>query len=152
MRTIARAIFVPVGVASAAPAFAADLPTTKPAPAPIPEPVLPATSHFEATINGWAPSLSTSMGIRNLPSLPVYANIFQLLPHLEGLVPVSAVAYNDNFIVGLSLFWVRLGLLKGGEGVFSANAGLTLNQTFATAYGEIPIGACTEPSARAIST
>jgi hypothetical protein len=53
---------------------------------------------------------------------------------------VSAVAYNDNFIVGLSLFWVRLGLIKGGEGSFAGvNAGITLNQTFATAYGGVRI-------------
>jgi hypothetical protein len=81
MRVIARAIFVAVGFASAAPAFAADLPTKKPAPAPVPLPALPSTWHFEATIDGWAPSLSASLGVRNLPAVPVYANIFQLLPH-----------------------------------------------------------------------
>jgi len=137
MKFVARAIFVAVGVASAAPAFAADL-AQPPAPAPIPMPAL-SDWHFEATLDGWAPNLSASLGVRNLPAVPVYANIFKLLPHLEGLVPVSAVAYNDNFIVGLSLFWVRLGLLKGGEGAFSANAGVTLNQTFATAYGGVRI-------------
>src|SRR5271165_6238398 len=63
MRTIARAIFVAVGVASEAPAFAADLPTKKPAPAPIPEPVLPSNWHFELTAYGWATSLVGEAGV-----------------------------------------------------------------------------------------
>ena len=88
---------------------------------------------------GWASSLSASLGVRNLPGLPVYANIFQLLPHIEGIVPVSVVAYNDNFIVGADLFWVRLGLIKGGPGPFGVNAGLTHNETLATAYGGVRI-------------
>jgi len=124
---------------SAAPGFAADLPTEKPAPEPVPLPALPSTWHFEATIDGWAPSLSASLGVRNLPALPVYANIFQLLPHIEGIVPVSVIAYNDNFIVGADLFWVRLGLVKGGPGPFGVNAGLTINETLATAYGGVRI-------------
>ena len=95
--------------------------------------------HFEATIDGWAPSLNVSLGVRNLPSFPAYANIFQLLPHLEGYLPVSFVAYNDNFIVGADLLWVRLGLLKGGPGPFSVNAGVTINETVATAYGGVRI-------------
>ncbi len=143
MRGGAKAVLVVVGVLSGASAFAADLPTTKEAPAPIPEPVLPSTWHFEATLVGWAPSLTANVGIRNLPVLPVYANIFKLLPHLEGFVPVSVVAYNDNFIVGLSLFWVRLGLngeFTREEGAFGGvNAGLKLNETFATAYGGVRI-------------
>ena len=118
MRSGAKAILVAVGALTALPVFAADLPTEKPAPALIPEPVLPSTWHFEATLDGWAPSLNLSMGVRNLPAIPVYASIFQLLPHLEGYVPVSFVAYNDTFIVGADLVWVRLGLLKGGEGIF----------------------------------
>ncbi len=76
-------------------------------------------------------------GIRSLPVLPVSANIFQILPHLEGYLPASAVAYNDNFIVGLSVFWVRLGLLKSGDGELGASAGLTINETAAAAYGGV---------------
>ena len=138
MRKYWGVLFLAVGFCSA-PAGAADLPTEKPAPAPIPEPALPSTWHFEATLDGWAPSLSASLGVRNLPSLPVYANIFQILPHIEGIVPVSFVAYNDNFIVGADLLWVRLGLLKGGPGPFGVNAGVTLNETIATAYGGVRI-------------
>ena len=32
-----------------------------------------------------------------------------------------------------------MGLLKGSEGVFGVNAGLTLNETLATAYGGVRI-------------
>jgi len=143
MRGVVKAILVAGGLLSAASAFAADLPTKKEAPAPIPEPALPSTWHFEAAIDGWAPSLNASMGVRNLPTLPVYADIFKLLPHLEGIVPVSVVAYSDNFIVGADLFWVRLGVngtFAPGEGAFGGvNAGLTLNETLATAYGGVRI-------------
>ena len=139
MRGISRAIAIALGALVSLPALAADLPTKKPAPEPVPLPALPSTWHFEATIDGWAPSLSASLGVRNLPALPVYANIFQLLPHLEGYIPVSLVAYNDNFIVGADLLWVRLGLVKGGPGPFGVNAGLTINETAATAYGGLRI-------------
>jgi hypothetical protein len=131
---VAKAILVATGMLSAAAAKAADL-----APPPIPEPTLPSTWHFEASIDGWAPSLYASLGVRSLPSLPVYANIFQILPHLEGYIPLSLVAYNDNFIVGADLLWVRLGLIKGGPGPFGANAGVTINETAATAYGGVRI-------------
>ncbi len=141
MRGVAKAVLVWVGMLLAAPVLAADLPTKKPAPAPIPEPVLPSTWHFEATLDGWAPSLNLSMGVRNLPALPVSANIFQILPHLEGYIPVSVVAYSDNFIVGADLFWVRLGVNGTfGPGVLGGvNAGLTVNETLATAYGGVRI-------------
>jgi len=136
MRKYWGVLFLAVGLC-ASPAVAADL-AQPPAPAPIPMPAL-SDWHFEATLDGWAPSLNVSLGVRNLPALPVYANIFQILPHLEGFVPVSFVAYNDNFIVGADLLWVRLGLLKGGPGPFGVNAGLTINETAATAFGGVRI-------------
>src|SRR5271165_228861 len=136
MRKYWGVLFLAVGLC-ASPAFAADL-AQPPAPAPIPMPAL-SDWHYEATIDGWAPSLSASMGIRNLPALSVYANVFKLLPLIEGIVPVSFVAYNDNFIVGADLFWVRLGVLKGGPGPFGVNAGLTINETAATAFGGVRI-------------
>jgi len=139
MRGVARAVLVAAALLAAVPAIAVDLPTKKPAPEPVPLPTLPSTWHFEATIEGWAPSLYASLGVRSLPSLPVYANIFQILPHLEGYIPLSLVAYNDNFIVGADLLWVRLGLIKGGPGPFGANAGVTINETAATAYGGVRI-------------
>src|SRR5271169_1676356 len=121
MREWARTIVVALGALATVPGLAADLAPASP-PAPMPMPAL-SDWHFEATIDGWAPSLNVSLGVRNLPALPVYANIFQILPHLEGYIPVSLVAYNDNFIVGADLLWVRLGVLKGGPGPFGVNAG-----------------------------
>ena len=139
MRGLAKAFWLAAAMLAAAPAIAADLPTKKPAPAPIPEPVLPSTWRFEASPLRLGDELYASLGVRSLPSLPVYANIFQLLPHLQGYIPLSLVAYNDNFIVGADLFWVRLGLIKGGPGPFGANAGVTINETAATAYGGVRI-------------
>ena len=98
MKGLVKAVLATVMTLAARAALAADLPTEKPAPGPVPLPALPSSWHFEATIDGWAPSLNASLGVRNVPALPVYANIFQLLPHLEGYIPVSFVAYNDNFI------------------------------------------------------
>jgi hypothetical protein len=121
----------------AAPVAAADL-APPPAPPPMPIPVL-SDWHFEATIDGWAPSLSASLGVRNLPAVPVYANIFKILPLLEGYVPVSLVASNDSLIVGADLLWVRLGVVKAGDGPLGVNAGITLNETIATAYGGVRI-------------
>jgi len=135
MRDLTKAVWAAAGMLAAAPAFAADL--AQP-PAPIPMPAL-SDWHYEVSLDGWAPSLNVSMGIRSLPSVPVSANIFQILPHLEGYVPASFEAYNDNFIVAASLFWVRLGLLKSGDRDFGANAGLTINETSATAYGGVRI-------------
>jgi hypothetical protein len=133
MSSLAKAFWLAAALLAAVPAIAADL-----APAPMPMPAL-SDWHFEASLDGWAPSLNVGMGIRALPVLPVEANIFQILPLLRGFVPVSVTAYNDNFIVGASLFWVRLGVVKGGPGPFGANAGVTVNETSAAAYGGVRI-------------
>ena len=127
----------------ATPALAADLPTEKPPPEPVVIPALPSTWHYEAALLGYAANLEANVGVRNLPTVPVSADIFQILEHLEGIIPVSAVAYSDNFIVGANLFWLRVGV--GGNfgpaaGAFTgANAGVVLNETFATAYGGVRI-------------
>jgi hypothetical protein len=145
MRGLSKTVLVAVGLLSAAPTIAADLsnpdlPTKK----EIVAPTLPSTWHFEATLDGFAPNMNVNSGIRNFPTLPVYANFFKLLEHLDGIIPVSAVAYNDNFMVGVSLFWVRLGRLNGnfkpGDGSLGGvNADLTINETFATAYAGVRI-------------
>jgi hypothetical protein len=142
MTGLSRVVLVGVGILSAAPTIAADL-APPPAPTPIPTPAL-SDWHFEATLDGWAPNMSVNSGLRTFPTLPVYANFFKLLEHLEGIIPVSAVAYNDNFMVGVSLFWVRLGRLDGnfapGDGSLGGvNASLTVNETIATAYGGVRI-------------
>jgi hypothetical protein len=117
-----------------------DLPTKK----ELVPPELPSTWHFEATLDGWSPNMIVDSGIRTFPPFPVSANFFQLLQHLEGILPVSALAYNDNFIVGASVFWVRLGHLNGnfapGDGSLGGiNAGLTVNQTIANFFGGVRI-------------
>ena len=141
VRGLGKKILAAVGVLTAVPAFAADL-APPPAPAPIPTPAL-SDWHFEAAIDGFAANLNASVGVRNLPALPVFANTFQVLKHLEGIVPVSVVAYNENFIFSASVFWVRVGVngtFGPLEGAFSGvNAGLTLNETLATAYGGVRI-------------
>ena len=127
----------------AAPAVAADLPTTKPPPEPVMVPALPSTWHFEATLLGYAANLSANVGVRNLPTSSAYANVFQILKHLEGILPVSVVAYNDNFIVGANLFWLRVGVDSNfgpANGAFTgANANVKFNETFATGYGGVRI-------------
>ena len=144
MRDLSKTVLVAVGLLWAAPTIAADLsnpdlPTKK----EIVAPTLPSTWHFEATLDGFAPNMNVNSGIRNFPTLPVYANFFKLLEHLDGIIPVSAVAYNDNFMVG-DLSSGRLGRLNGnskpGDGSLGGvNADLTINETFATAYGGVRI-------------
>ena len=68
----------------AGPAVAADLPTKKAAPAPVPEPVLPSTWRFEITGYGWATSLAGSTGFGSLPTLPYYAQLRQSARALPG--------------------------------------------------------------------
>ena len=126
------------GLALSAPAVAADLAT--PAPTPVPM-TISSGWHFEATINGWAPNLWAGAGIGPFPVANVYANVFTILRHLDGIVPVSAVAYNENFVIGADLFWFRLGVnSKFGQAdgpLGGVNASLTLNETLFTPYGGI---------------
>jgi hypothetical protein len=139
MRSFAATILA-IALASSAPVLAADLPSPAPPPPP-----LPAANawHFEATVDGWAPSVSASVGVLRFPTTSVQANVFQLLQHLEGIVPLSFVAYNDNFILGADLFWVRAGLsstfggLPGPGNFGGVNASVTLSQTIATGYGGV---------------
>jgi hypothetical protein len=144
-RGLSKTVLVVAGLLWAAPTIAADLskpdlPTKK----QMVSPKLPSTWHFEVTLDGWAPNMIANTGLRTFPVLPVSANFFQLLQHLEGIIPVSAVAYNENFMIGASVFWVRLGHLNGnfapGDGSLGGiNAGLTINETIATAFGGVRI-------------
>ena len=68
VRNIGRAIFVAVGVLGAAPVFAADLPTKK--PAPIPEPTLPSSWTVDLTFYGWALNMTGDAGIGRFPTSP----------------------------------------------------------------------------------
>jgi hypothetical protein len=92
MRGVAKAVLVAIGVLLAAPVLAADRPTKKPAPTPIPEPVLPSTWHFEFTGYGWASSIAGSTGFGSLPTLPYYAPFAKVLEHFQGGIMSSLVA------------------------------------------------------------
>jgi hypothetical protein len=143
---MASAIFVASGVASIASAFAADLPTEKPPPAPIPQPALPSTWRFEITGYGWAPSILGNSGLGSFPTLPFYASFLTLLEHLQGGLMGAVVARNDQFILGLDAIWSKIG--GGGtikdlnNPLFGGRTDLTLTSGIVTAFGgvRIPVG------------
>lgn len=128
-------------------AVAADLPAYKEAPAPL----APAPSwQFEATINGWMPSLLVNTGYGQLPSADANIGFWTLLDHLYANIPVSFTARNDNFIGGLDLYWVRVGTnahfnVLPSSPFNGVNVSLTLGETILTGYGglKIPFGSPT---------
>jgi hypothetical protein len=123
---------------ASAPAHAADLPSTKQAPV-APEPI-PSGWRFEATINGWAPSLISNVGVRNLPTASMDAGFFTLLRHLNGVVPVTVTASKDNFLFGVDLYWTALsaGANFKRQGPFSQFGGVSasvhLDETILTGF------------------
>ena len=135
-----------IGVLVAAPAFAADLPTKKEAPPPIPEPVIPSTWRFELTAYGWASSIAGSTGFGSLPTLPYYASFGKVLEHFQGAFMGSVVARNDMFIGGIDFVWARIGgsgTLRNPDSVlYGGQTDLTLNEAFVTAFGgvRLPLG------------
>ena len=96
MRGITRAIAIALGALVSLPALAADLPTKKPAPEPMPVPAIPSTWHYELTGYGWASSVAGSTGFGALPTLDYYAPFSKVLEHLEAAFMGSVVAYNDS--------------------------------------------------------
>lgn len=123
---------------SSASALAADLPSLKEAPVLAPA---PSAWRFEATINGWAPSLIANVGLRNLPTSSADVGFFKLLQHLNYVVPLSVVARNDDFIGGLDLYatGVTAGASfhgqPGGLGQFGGvHANLHLQETVLTGF------------------
>jgi hypothetical protein len=146
MSVIARAFFAAVGFACAAPAFAADLPTKKPEPAPIPEPVLPSTWHVDMTAYLWATSLAGNTGVGPFPTNPFFLSFGDILKHLEGAFMGAIIARNDTFIGGLDLIWTRVGTNETFEEpsspVFGVGANLKLTASIVTAFGgvRIPVG------------
>ena len=145
MRNYQCALLLVAGLC-AAPAAAADLPTKKLAPAPVPEPVLPSSWHFEITGYGWASSIAGSTGFGSLPTLPYYAPFAKVLQHFQGGIMSSFVARNDTFIGGIDFVWARIGgsaiLQNPDSALYGGKTGLTLNEAFITAFGgvRVPIG------------
>jgi hypothetical protein len=148
MRAIAKLGLIAVGFGflSAEGISAADLPTKKPAPVPIPQPPLPSTWRIEITGYGWAPSILGNSGFGAFPTLPYHASFINLLEHLQGGLMGAIVARNDTFIVGLDSIWVKLG--GGGtirntyNPLFGGQTDLDLGEGITTAFGgvHIPIG------------
>ena len=145
MRNYQCALLLVAGLC-AAPAAAADLPTKKLAPAPVPEPVLPSSWHFEITGYGWASSIAGSTGFGSLPTLPYYAPFAKVLEHFQGGIMSSFVARNDTFIGGIDFVWARIGgsgVLQNPDSVlYGGKTSLTLNEGFITAFGgvRVPLG------------
>ena len=146
MRDAFKAVLLALGLLSAAPAFAADLPTQKPPPAPIPEPTLPSTWRFEITGYGWATNVAGNVGFGPLPTLSYYMPFAKLLDHLEGAFMGSIIARNDTFIGGVDLIWSRLGggatIKNPSSNLFGTQIGTTMSQGIVTAFGgvRLPIG------------
>jgi hypothetical protein len=131
---------------STAPALAADLPTKKPASAPIVEPAVPSTWRFEVTGYGWASSLAGASGFGGLPTLDYYASFGKVLEHFQGAFMGAVVARNDTFIGGLDLIWSRIGgsgtIKDSNSALFGSQPSLTLVEGIVTGFGgvRIPLG------------
>jgi hypothetical protein len=129
-----------------APALAADLPTKKSAPAPITQPIVPSSWHYEITGYGWGSSIAGSTGFGSLPTLSYYAPFAKVLEHFQGAFMGSVVARNDTFIGGIDFVWARIGgsaiLQNPDNPLFGGKTDLTLNESFITAFGgiRIPLG------------
>jgi len=141
MRVLAKA--AAVALLCSAPAFAADLPTKKPAPEPIPAPPLPQAWRFEFTGYGWLSSTSGFAGVRNFPEVNYYADFQKILEHLDGVLMGAATASNGTFIFGVDFIWVGLSggaRIKNPESaLFGTQANLTLREAIATGIGGIRV-------------
>jgi hypothetical protein len=145
MRIYLAAALIALGLCGA-PASAADLPTTKSAPAPIVQPVVPSSWRYEITGYGWGSSIAGSTGFGSLPTLPYYASFGKVLEHFQGSFMGSVVARNDTFIGGIDFVWARIGgsgvLQNPDSPLFGGKTSLTLNEGFITAFGgvRVPLG------------
>jgi hypothetical protein len=145
MRIYLAAALMALGLCGA-PASAADLSTKKSAPAPIVQPVVPSSWHYEITGYGWGSSIAGSTGFGSLPTLPYYASFGKVLEHFQGSFMGSVVARNDTFIGGIDFVWARIGgsgvLQNPDSPLFGGKTSLTLNEGFITAFGgvRVPLG------------
>ena len=141
-----KAVLAVVGMLAGSPAVAADLPTKKPAPEAIPEPVLPSNWTTDLTLYGWALNIAGDSGIGRLPTSPFFVSFDDILRHLDFVVMANVIARNDTFIGGVDLIWARLGTSQTykdpSSALFGTQADIKLSVTIATAFGgvRIPIG------------
>lgn len=138
---LSSAALLAIGSTAPSTAFAADLPSIKEAPA---APAPTNDWHFEATINGWAPSVIANVGVATLPTASANVGFFKLLSKLNGVVPVSVVGHNENFIVGLDLYWSAVSMGASFHRAAATNpefanvsASLRSAQTILTGFGGV---------------
>jgi hypothetical protein len=145
MKVVTSAMLTGAATLAAGAASAADLPTRKAPPPPIPV-LQPSPWRFEITGYGWASSLAGSAGFGTLPALPYYAPFGKVLEHFQGGLMGAVVARNGTYIVGVDTVWARI----GGAGTVkveslpanAVGADLTLTEAFVTTFAglRIPIG------------
>jgi hypothetical protein len=135
-----------IGALVSVASVAADLPTQKAAPAPVPVPAIPSTWRVELTGYGWATTLVGQAGVARFPTTPFYVNFGEILDHFEGAFMGAAVVRNDTFIFGLDFIWARVGtgvtFKEPGSPLFGVGADLKLSSIVTTAVGgmRIPVG------------
>ena len=140
---LSSAALLAFGVMAPTAALAADLPSIKVAPVPA-ELAAPNGWRFEAVINGWTPSLIANVGVGRFPTVESNVGFFKILEKLNGVVPISVIGYNDNFIVGADLYWAALsagGHLRASNTVLGDYGGLSaklhIEETFLTGFGGV---------------
>ncbi|MGH6644049.1 MAG: hypothetical protein ACRED3_15270 [Bradyrhizobium sp.] len=134
-------------MASVAPSLPADL-----AMAPVP-PIaveIPPAWQFQATLYGWATSLSGDVGVGRLPSASVDVGFDDILKHLDGGLMGAFFARSEDYIVGVDIVAAKLSSsvnLKVGSGPlaqFRSGSLVDFEQTMfiGTAFGgiRVPIG------------
>ncbi|ALA18037.1 hypothetical protein AL346_12285 [Chelatococcus sp. CO-6] len=87
-----------------APAVGADL---QPQP-PVPAQPAPGSWQFQATIYGWATSLTGTVGVRNLPAAKVDASFADVLENLDGALMGSFLAKNGDWMFLIDIVGARL--------------------------------------------
>ena len=145
MTKLPRTVFAAIAALAGGAAIAADLPTKKAPPPPIPV-LQPSSWRFELTGYGWGTSIAGNVGFGTLPTLPYYAPFGEVLQHLEAGFMGSVLARNGTYIVGLDAIWSRI----GGSGTVrvdrlpagAAGVDLTVTEGIVTAFGglRIPVG------------
>jgi hypothetical protein len=146
MRGVVKVILVAVAMLAGASAFAADLPTKKEPPAPIPAPVPLSTWRFELTGYAWATSLTGNAGILRFPTNPFFASFGDVLDHFQGAFMGAAIARNGTFIGGVDFIWSRVGTSETFKNpsspLYGVEANVKLTSTIVTGFGglRIPIG------------
>ncbi len=140
MRKFQIAAAVAFSLASAAPVWAADLPSTKEL-APPPPVVETPNWHYQVSIYGFMTSIGGNVGVGRLPAASVDIPFGKVLDHLQGIFAGSAVARNDQFYFSIDGMWAKIGA-NGTGPVLGTRTSLGLQLGFVTGYAgyRLPIG------------